>query len=114
MSKAISCYQSTALKIVKMQSSRPSALSDYDDVRMRWSERAGHYLLLSPFVLATDLILFLRSEIVLDIESLANFLWRLPLDHVRHSLAPNVEESLDVEVVGRLKGGQQCSQCCEV
>ena len=60
----------------------------------------GGSLLLSPFVLATDLILLLRSEIVLNVESLADLLWRLALDHIGDSLAPNVEKSLDIKIVG--------------
>ena len=56
-------------------------------------------LLLSPFVLTTDLLLFLWGEVVLDVKGLANLLGRLALDHVGDGLAANIEESLDVEKV---------------
>jgi hypothetical protein len=59
--------------------------------------------LFSPLILAADLLLLLRGEVVLDVESLADFLGRLALDHVGDSLTSNVEKGLDVEKVGGLK-----------
>jgi len=56
-------------------------------------------LLLSPLVLAANLLLLLRSEIVLDVEGLADLLGRLALDHICDSLATNVKKSLDIEEV---------------
>jgi hypothetical protein len=64
--------------------------------------RAQHLAVLSPLVLAADLVLLLGGEVVLDVEGLANLLGRLALDHVGDSLAADVEEGLDVHVV-----------CCE-
>jgi len=55
---------------------------------------------LGPLVLAADLVLLLGSEVVLDVERLADLLGRLSLDHVGDSLAADVEKSLDVHVVG--------------
>jgi len=49
------------------------------------------------------LLLLLWSEIVRDVERLADLLWRLALDHVGDSLAANIKESLDVKVVGSLR-----------
>ena len=60
-------------------------------------------LLLSPLVLTTDLILFLRGEIVLDVECLTDLFWGLALDHIRNGLAPDIQQSLDVKVVGSLR-----------
>lgn len=60
------------------------------------------HLLLSPLILTADLILLLGREVVLDVERLADLLGRLALDHVGDRLAPNVEEGLDVEIVGSL------------
>lgn len=57
-------------------------------------------LLLSPLVLPTDLVLFLGSEVILDVESLANLLGGLALDHVRNGLAADVKEGLDIKVIG--------------
>lgn len=67
------------------------------------SERyhVGH-LLLSPLILTTDLILLLRCKVVLNVERLANLLGWLTLDHVGNSLAANIEQGLDVKVVGGL------------
>jgi hypothetical protein len=48
------------------------------------------------------LLLLLRSEVVGNIEGFADFLWRLALDHVGNSLATNIKEGLDVEIVGSL------------
>lgn len=59
-------------------------------------------LLLGPLVLAADLLLLLRREVVLDVERLADLLGGLALDHVRDSLASDIEESLDIEKVGGL------------
>lgn len=58
--------------------------------------------LLSPLVLTTDLILLLRREVVLDVEGLPDLLGGFALDHVGNSLASNIEERLDVKVVGSL------------
>lgn len=56
--------------------------------------------ILSPFVLLLDLCLLLGSEIVDDVEELPDLLGSLALDHVSDGLASNIEEGLDVEVVG--------------
>lgn len=61
---------------------------------------ASRLTVLSPLVFATDLILLLWGEVILNVESLPNLFWRLALDHVRNSLAPNVKKGLDVHVVG--------------
>jgi len=58
--------------------------------------------ILSPLILATDLLFLLWGEVIGDVESLADLLWRLALDHVCNSFATNVKERLDVEVVGSL------------
>lgn len=58
--------------------------------------------LLGPLVLATDLLLLLGSEIVLDVESLSNLLGALSLDHVGNGLASNIKKRLDIQVVGSL------------
>jgi hypothetical protein len=64
----------------------------------------GHRLaVLGPLVLAADLLLLLRREVVLDVERLADLVGRLALDHVCDSLAADVEQSLNVEVVGGLQ-----------
>jgi len=55
---------------------------------------------LGPLVLAADLVLLLGSEVVLNVERLADLLGGLALDHVGDSLAADVEESLDIHVVG--------------
>ncbi len=57
-------------------------------------------LLLAPLVLLPDLLLLRGSEVVLDVEGLPDLLRRLALDHVGHRLAGDVEEALDVKVVG--------------
>lgn len=59
-------------------------------------------LLLSPFVLAADLVLLLGSEVVLDVKCLANLLGRLALDHIGDGFAPDVKQRLDIEVVSSL------------
>ena len=59
-------------------------------------------LLLGPFVLAADLVLLLRSEIILDVEGLADLLWGLALDHVGDGFAADVKEGLNIQVVGGL------------
>lgn len=62
----------------------------------------AHALLtiLSPLVFPPDLVLLLGGEIIGDVEGLPDLLWALALDHVRDGLAADVEEGLDVEVVG--------------
>lgn len=60
----------------------------------------AHLAVLSPLVLAADLLLLLWCEVIRDVECLANLLWGFALDHVGDSLAADVQESLDVKVVG--------------
>ena len=59
-------------------------------------------LLLGPLILTTNLILFLGGEVILDIEGFADFFWGLALDHIGNGLAADVEESLNVEIIGSL------------
>jgi hypothetical protein len=59
-------------------------------------------LLLSPFVLTANLILFFRREVVLDVKGLTDLLGGFALDHVGDSLASKVEKRLDVKIVGSL------------
>jgi hypothetical protein len=56
-----------------------------------------------PLVLHADLILLLLGEVVLDAECLADLLRSLALDHVSNRLAGQVQQSLDVQIVGSLK-----------
>lgn len=58
--------------------------------------------LLSPLVLSADLFLFLWGKVVLDVEGLADLLGGFALDHVRNSLASNIEKGFDIKVVGGL------------
>jgi hypothetical protein len=64
---------------------------------------ASRLAVLGPLVLAADLLLLFGGEVVLDVESLADLVGGLALDHVGNGLAANVKESLDVEVVGSLR-----------
>jgi hypothetical protein len=61
---------------------------------------APYLTILSPLVLAADLLFFLGGEVIGNIKGLADFLGGLDLDHVCNSLASNVKEGLDIEVVG--------------
>lgn len=63
-------------------------------------EAHAHLAVLGPLVLAADLVLLFGSEVILDVEGLADLVGRLALDHVGDRLAAYVKESLDVEVVG--------------
>ena len=67
----------------------------------RSDRESGDVLLfLAPLVLLPDLLLLGGREVVLDVERLADLLGGLALDHVGHGLASDVEEALDVQVVG--------------
>lgn len=59
--------------------------------------------ILSPLILAADLLLLFRSEVVGDVKGLSDFLWGLALDHVGDSLAADIEERLDIEIVRGLE-----------
>lgn len=52
-----------------------------------------------PLILTSDFLLFLRCEVILDVESLANFLWSFAFDHVSDCLTCQVQKILDVEIV---------------
>lgn len=57
-------------------------------------------LLLGPFVLSLYLGFLLGSKVVLDVEQLSDLLGSLALDHVGDSLATEIEQRLNVQVVG--------------
>lgn len=61
-----------------------------------------HLAVLGPLVLAADLVLLLRCEVILDVEGFADLLWGLALDHIGNGLAADIEKGLDIEVVGGL------------
>lgn len=73
------------------------------DVREERKSKTTADILLGPFILPADLILFLGGEIILNVESLADLLRRFTLDHVGDRLAPNVKQSFDIEVVRSLQ-----------
>ena len=57
-------------------------------------------LVLAPLVLLPNAVLLLRGEVVLDVEVLPDLLRSLPPDHVAHRLAGDIQEALDIQVVG--------------
>ena len=57
------------------------------------------FLLESPLVFPANLLLFLGRKVVLDVKCLANLLGSFALDHIRHRLACQVQQALDVQVV---------------
>lgn len=59
--------------------------------------------LLSPLVLAANLVLLLGSEVILNIKCLPDLFRGFAFDHVGHSLATDIEKSLDIKVIGSLK-----------
>jgi len=65
-----------------------------------WDEIFFVLLLLAPFVLLANLLLFGRSEVVLDVERLSDFVGGLALDHVRDGFAGDIQQPLNVEVIG--------------
>lgn len=66
-------------------------------------KRVNHLAVLSPLVLAADLLLFLGCEIILNVECLADLIGGLALDHVGNGLATYIKESLDIEVICGLR-----------
>jgi len=58
-----------------------------------------HLTVLTPLILLTNLLFFLGSEIVLDVEGLANLLRGFALDEVSNRPASKIEELMNVEVV---------------
>lgn len=77
-----------------------------------WLVKAGIRFLtiLGPLILPSDLLFFLGGEVVCDIKCLSDLLGRLALDHVRNSLAADVEERLDIEVIGGLENKESVHQ----
>ena len=59
--------------------------------------------ILGPLILATDLLFLLGGEVIDDIEGLADLFRRLALDHIGDGLAADIEERLDIKIVGRLR-----------
>ena len=65
----------------------------------------------SPLVVPDDLLFLLRGEVVHHVERLADLLRTLALDHVSHRLAGQVQQTLDLQEVGSLKGKHRVSSC---
>jgi hypothetical protein len=65
----------------------------------------GGLFLFAPLILLADGLLFFRSEVVLDVECLADLLRGLALDHVGNSLACNIQQGFDIQVVSGLREG---------
>jgi len=59
----------------------------------------GDLTILRPFVLASDLFLFIRCKVILDVEGFANLLRRFSFDHIRNRLTTNVKKGLDIEII---------------
>ena len=57
-------------------------------------------LLFAPFVLLANLLFFSRGKIILDVECLTNFLRSFAFDHVGNSLASNIQQALNVQIIG--------------
>jgi len=57
-------------------------------------------LLLTPLILLPDLVLLRLGEVIPDVEGPSDLFRGLALDHVGHSLAGDIQEALDVQVVG--------------
>lgn len=55
-------------------------------------------LFFTPLVLLSHLLFFGWSEVVLDVEGLADFLGSFAFDHVGHSFASDIEKSLKYEM----------------
>lgn len=64
----------------------------------------GLSFLLTPLVLLSNLLLFRWGEVVLDVESLANFFRSLSLDHVCNGFAVHIQQSFNIQVVCCLQG----------
>lgn len=60
-------------------------------------------ILLGPLVLPANLVFLFWGEVILNVECFADLLWRLSLDHVGNSFTTDVEESLDIQVIGSLE-----------
>ena len=65
--------------------------------------------LFAPFILFAHLLLFGRREVILDVKRFSNLLGRFALDHVGHRFACDVEQTLNVQVVGGQYELEQCS-----
>ena len=82
---------------------RTTTTEDHHSKAHWFSLHHGRPSLEGPLVLPADLILLLLGEVVLDVERLADLLRSLALDHVSYRLAGQVQQSLDVQIVGSLK-----------
>lgn len=71
--------------------------------------RACAYSLKCPGILPPDLLLLLRCEVILYVESFPDFLGGLALDHVSHCLTCEIKQALNIQVIGSLyqKGRRQ-------
>ena len=53
-----------------------------------------------PGVFLADLFFFGWCEVVFNVKGLANFVWSLSFDHIGNSLACNIQQTANVQVVG--------------
>lgn len=87
------------------------AISTGKERRETWKDGV-RLAVFGPLVLAANLLLLLGGEVVLDVERLSDLVGRLALDHVGDGLAADVEQRLDVEVVGSLRYVSMGTKCC--
>lgn len=59
-----------------------------------------HLLFFTPFIFFANLFFLWRCEVIFYVEGLAYFIRSLPFNHVSHGFACDVQESLDIQVVG--------------
>ena len=52
-----------------------------------------------PLVLPPNLFLFLRREVILNVEGLTDLFRCLTLDHVSYSLASQIQQSFNVQII---------------
>jgi len=65
-----------------------------------WSRQGHSLLLLAPLVLLAHLLLLGGRKVLLDVKGLTDLLGCLALDHVGHRLAGELQQALDVQIVG--------------
>ena len=66
-------------------------------------QKRSHPPTLCPLILPTNLVLFLRSEVVGNVESPTYLVRRFAFDHIRDSFAACIQEWSDIKVIGGLR-----------
>lgn len=97
---------------MKSGSERAFTIDAIDERDIKQSEHAGkprQLTILAPLILATYLLFLFGRKIIYNVKCLADFLRALAFDHIGDSLTGQIQQRLNVQVVGSENEFKKCA-----